>query len=289
MYVLLSFLAIIFGSLSMHVSAATQNGSVGLEGKVPGPPPSQGATISIPSNGQSFTTLPITVSGICHGDVIVKLYKNGVFSGAAQCTNGSFTIITDLFDGRNDLQARVFDALDQEGPKSNVVTVNFQANTNFIGNRVSVTSVYAKKGADPKTKLDWPFTISNGTPPYAVSIDWGDHKTSDLISRQFPGEFTASHTYDEAGIYNVIVKVTDKNGVSAFLQVVAVANGQLKQANSTASSGGSNGNTTVVSSKQILWWPALFLIPMAIITFWLGKRHQLHTIRRKLSSGDRPF
>ena len=38
---------------------------------------------------------------------------------------------------------------------------------------------------------------------------------------------TISHTYKKAGIYQVNVKVSDVNGVSAFLQVVAVASGKV--------------------------------------------------------------
>jgi hypothetical protein len=275
---------------SLPAFAATRSGSVGLEGTVPGPPPSQGATISDPPNGKNFTTLPITVQGICVGDVLVKLFKNGVFSGSAQCTNGHYSIISDLFDGRNDLVAHVYDAFDQEGPVSNTVTVTYTPEKGTVGNRVAITSLYAKRGSNPKESLSWPFTISNGVGPYAVSIDWGDKKSADLISEQFPGDFTAKHTYDDSGIYNVIVKVTDHNGVTSFLQVVAIANGPIKQDNNSSSTTGNGTNTTVTpGSQQIVWWPAAVLIPVTITTFWLGKRHQLHLIRKKLASGDRPF
>ncbi len=52
-----------------------QNGSVGIEGRLSAPPPTVGATISVPTNGQGFNTLPITVSGICPNDLLVKVFK----------------------------------------------------------------------------------------------------------------------------------------------------------------------------------------------------------------------
>src|SRR5947208_1368384 len=93
-----------------------QSGSVGLQGQISAPPPSVGATISIPRDGQSFTTLPVTVSGICPKDLLVKLFKNNVFGGSVQCKNGSYSLLIDLFSGQNELVARVYDSLDQAGP-----------------------------------------------------------------------------------------------------------------------------------------------------------------------------
>lgn len=279
-------LAICCVGLGGMARAAQESGSVGLEGTVPGKAPTQAATITVPTNGQSFTALPITVTGICPKDTLVKLFKNEAFGGSAQCTNGSYSIVADLFVGRNDLIARVFDDLDQQGPDSNIVTVTYSEKAAVPGNRIQITSNYAKRGAEPKSALTWPLTISNGVGPYAVSIDWGDKTSPDVISRPFPGDFTAQHTYQESGIYNVIIKATDKNGVISFLQVVAVANGPVKQDNQTAAAA---ANSTGTPTKEVVWWPAALLIPAAITTFWLGRRHQLHVIRKKLTSGDRPF
>ncbi len=59
------------------------------------------------------------MSGICPGDLLVKIFKNNVFAGSVQCKNGSYSIVIDLFSGQNELVARVYDALDQPGPDSN--------------------------------------------------------------------------------------------------------------------------------------------------------------------------
>jgi hypothetical protein len=127
-------------SLRNYLSAAQESGSVGLEGKINSEPPKTGATITLPRDGTTVTNLPTTISGLCPTGLLVKIYKNNVFAGSAQCNNGSFSIQIDLFSGRNELVARVYDSLDQAGPDSNTVVVTFPLNTAISANRVSLTS-----------------------------------------------------------------------------------------------------------------------------------------------------
>ncbi|HVS58182.1 MAG TPA: hypothetical protein VHD60_00380 [Candidatus Saccharimonadales bacterium] len=253
--------------------------SNGIEGTIPGPAPTQAASIGTPANGQTFTNIPITVSGLCPKGLLVKVFSNNIFVGSAQCTSGSFSVQADLFSGRNDLVARVYDALDQSGPDSNVVTVTFN-DAQFLqyGTRVSLTSAYAKRGADPGKELDWPITLSGGVGPYALSADWGDGSGTELLSATSTGTITIKHTYTNAGVYKVVVKATDKNGTTAFLQLVGIGNGQA----SGAASGSSGGGTVVTTKTNVLWWPALVMLPVTILAFWLGGRHELFSIRRQL-------
>jgi hypothetical protein len=130
-----------------------QSGSVGLTGQISAPPPTQGATISFPTNGQNFGELPIVITGICPDGLLVKLFKNNVFGGSVQCVGGNFSLQTDLFVGTNELVARVFDDLDQPGPDSNVVTVTFQGQSVNAPTRVTLTSNFAKRGANPGQTL----------------------------------------------------------------------------------------------------------------------------------------
>lgn len=280
--------ALLLVVLTVPASAATEQGSVGIEGRISSPPPTQAATISIPGSGQSFTSLPVTVSGICPDGLLVKLFKNNVFAGSVQCTNGSYSLLIDLFDGQNELVARVYDALDQAGPDSNVVTVTFNTNKPGFQNRVSLTSTIAKKGANPGQTLTWPITVSDGQGPYAISVDWGDGKSPDLISRPFPGTFDIQHVYDNPGVYNIIIKATDANGGVAYLQLVGVANGPLGQQNEQAQNN-DNNSTAGTQRVRILWEPAALLVPFILSTFWLGRRHELHTLKKKIERGDRPF
>src|SRR6267154_2122399 len=57
-------------------------GSYGLEATKLQPAPTTTATISTPSNGGSFSTSPITVSGLCTTGLLVQVYDNGALVGA---------------------------------------------------------------------------------------------------------------------------------------------------------------------------------------------------------------
>ena len=266
-----------------HTFAATESGSVGLEGKINTEPPKTPATIAVPRDGTTVNTLPVTVSGLCTSDLLVKIFKNNVFAGSVNCKNGSYSIQIDLFSGRNEIIARVYDALDQAGPDSNMVVLNYPTAQFGFSSRVSLTSSFAKKGADPGKTLTWPISLSGGVGPYALTVDWGDGKTPDIISQSFPGTFNISHVYDNAGIYNVVIRATDKEGQVAFMQLVGVANGPLSQSvqgDQANKEGSANGAQTT----RVLWLPVLATLPLLLTTFWLGKKYEINRIRRQLEN-----
>jgi hypothetical protein len=279
----------ILAGLSTTVHAQVENpqsGSVGMEGRISSPPPKTGATISVPTNGQTFTQLPVTVSGLCPGDLLVKVFKNNVFAGSAQCKNGSYSLIIDLFSGKNELVARVFDTLDQAGPDSNKVTVTFNDARPGAASRPTLTSNYAKLGVNPGKQLVWPIILSDGSGPYAVSIDWGDGSEAELMSLGFPGPFDIKHIYKTPGVYNIIIKVTDRNDASAYLQLVGIVNGPLSQEDQ---SGDEEDDASGSGQTKILWQPALVTLPLLITTFWLGRKYELKYLKKKIERGERPF
>lgn len=198
--------------------------------------------------------------------------------GSASCENGSYKLQIDLFGGGNVLVARIYDALDQAGPDSSSVTVNFQDSqfTQTI-ERVSLTSTIARLGAPLGQQLSWPIVLSGGRGPYAVSVDWGDGSAADLKSVSFTGTVDLTHTYKTAGIFRVIVKATDANGTTAYLQLIGVGSGTVTQATAT-SGGGSAADTRYI----YIWWPVLLLIPFAVVAFWVGRRYEVVSIHRRL-------
>ncbi len=300
---LLSFGALFAVSGSVNAQTVSEDGSVGVSGVVSAPPPSNAPIISLPNDGASISRIPVTVSGICDADLLVKVFKNGVFAGSAQCQNGSFSLQTDLFNGRNDITARQYDLLDQESPASGIVSVLYSDNAvnSTASDRVTLTTNFAKKGTDPGEKLIWPFAISGGAGPYAVTVEWGDGESS-LYSLAVPGEFSIDHTFQNPGSYTVVVKAVDVEGRTALMQVVAIANGSLSQTGpngSTNGSGSGSGNgsgsgtgdegDSSAPKTRILWQPAAIMIPFILSTFWLGKRYAIHRLRKKIEAGERPF
>jgi hypothetical protein len=281
-WISLLVVGLFFAGFNSKAGAATQQtGSVGVQGKVLGPAPSQAPTINVPGSGQSFSSLPVTVSGFCQNGLLVEVYKNNVFAGSTVCSGGSYRLQIDLFDGRNDLVARQYDDLNQASPDSNVVTVNFSSPVPSIGPRITLTSEFSKRGANPGSILSWPVTLSGGSGPYAISVDWGDKSKLDLISQQSPGIINLQHTYSQAGVYNILVRASDSNGNLAFLQIVGVGNGPIKQAGTNSS----NGIITKESTK-LIWWPIPILFVFMIASFFIGQQHQLEAIRRRLRRGE---
>ena len=252
-----------------------ESGSIGLEGTISSSPPSRAATIVLPSNGSVFTTIPITVSGLCQTGLVVKIFDNNVFVGSIVCSGGSYSLQVDLFSGQNQLVARVYDSLDQAGPDSSTTTVTFN-DAQFLqfGTHVSLSSSYAELGAAPGTELDWPIILSGGTSPYAISVDWGDGSTPDLLSVAYAGTTTLKHTYKTAGVYRIVIKATDKNDGTAFLQVIGQATGAIQRDQSSNNSG-------PIIQKQILWWPIEALAPLIFVSFWVGHRYQLESMQKQ--------
>lgn len=283
---MLSCLAVLLISSSVGAINKIPNpdpipGSFGLEATKPQPPPTTGAHITTPSNGAAFTKSPIDVNGICPKGLLVQIYDNGVMVGAVMCTNGSFHVKVTLFAGTNSLNALVYDDLGQEGPKSNTVKVTYtNAHFTAFGELITLTSDYGRRSAGVGSALDWPLKLSGGTGPYAFSIDWGDGGAPDLKSQASPGNLTISHVYKNAGIYIVNIRVTDKNGVSAFLQVIAVANGAPSKA---ATTGGKSDKTGTVVRTKILWIPSLIALLLVPTSYWLGGRGKLVYLRNKMA------
>ena len=252
-------------------------GSFGVEATKTQPPPTQPARITTPGNGASFSESPIRVSGICPTGLLVQVYNNDVMVGAVMCNNGSFSLEVSLFAGTNELSAIVYDDLEQAGPRSNIATVEY-SNTNFtaFGELVTLTSSYGRRSAAAGTQLSWPLQLSGGTGPYAFSIDWGDGSTAELKSQSLAGLVTINHVYKQAGIYPVNITVTDANGVSAFLQIIAVSSGKVDPAAVRTS------EEEPVIITRVLWIPAVVSLVLLIPAFWLGRRSQLVSLRNKM-------
>ena len=252
-------------------------GGFGLEATKKQPAPTKGATITTPGNGASYDKSPVTVSGICPDGLLVQVSNNGVMVGSVMCTNGSFSVEVSLFAGDNILQATVYDDLQQAGPKSNEVAVRY-TDTSFVsfGELITLTSAYGRRSAATSSQLTWPLQLSGGTGPYAFSLDWGDGSDIELVSQSLSGVVNIDHVYKQAGIHTVNVKVTDVNKVSAFLQVIAVANGVVDE------SSGQQPEAEVGERVVVIWIPAAVALGLLFPTYWLGRRSQLVSLRNKM-------
>lgn len=255
-------------------------GSYGLAATKTQEAPTVAPTITTPGSGASFGSSPITVSGICSTDLLVEVYDNGVMVGSVMCVNNSFSVQVSLFAGANEFTAVMYDDLEQAGPTSNIVTVNYtDANIGAFGQLITLTSAYGRRASPAGSELTWPLQLTGGTGPYAFSLDWGDGSSVELKSQSLAGLVTIAHPYKKAGIFQVNIKVTDVNGVSAFLQVVAVSSGKVDEvAKAAAAAGDTNGTPRTT----VLWIPAVAVLLLLLPTYWLGRRSQLVSLHNKM-------
>lgn len=256
-------------------------GSYGLAATKTQDPPTVAPTITTPGNGASFGNSPITVSGICSTGLLVQVYNNGVMVGSIMCTNKSFSIQASLFAGDNEFTAIMYDDLEQPGPISNIVKVRYtDSNITAFGQLITLTSSYGRRAAAANSQLTWPLQLTGGMGPYAFSIGWGDGTDTELKSQSSAGLVNIAHVFKKAGIYQVNVKVTDVNGVSAFLQVVAVSSGKVDT--STTGAGATNGEGDTAPKTVVLWVPAAVALLLLVPAYWLGRRSQVVSLHNKM-------
>ncbi len=115
---------------------------------------------------------------------------------------------------------------------------------------------------------NWDVSVTGGTTPYEVVIEWGDG-TSTNRERTDSDLFTISHAYKNSGTYRPTIRVVDAGGKSdrvAVLQLLAIvklAKGAPLSSTTTPASG--------VANYLWLIWPTYLAIVLMVLSFWLGE------------------
>ncbi len=296
-YPILLFLLLCLGVFMIGLSLRARAEDVSVNATSNGPPPPAPAIITSPAEGTRFTTVPITVNGTCPARFMVKLYRNDVFSGAVLCAlDNTFQIQTDLFDGANDLRARVFNAVEDEGPTSPTIRVYYDrpvtpqtptspttpASTSSPSAGIEPLIIKADnlyKGYYTGDEISWPLDIIGGTAPYALNIDWGDGNTS-IFSRKQSGAFSIHHVYAAAGpkqdSYIIKLTASDINDSKTFLQLTVIVHDKNNVAVATPGSTSSRGGVPSV------FWPIYGMTFLMALSFWLGQRREFLRLKPQL-------
>ena len=275
------------------------------------PPLPTAAVITSPTNGTTFTSSPVNVTGTCPPSSYVDLVLNGTFDGSAWCgTDNTFTIITSLYAGTNTLNAQDYNETNLAGPSSPDIKVTYNPPSSSTSNPVSGTSSpspsrstggsgvaaqatstasaempllfttqYSFKTFSVHNNFTWQVTISGGTPPYNVSIAWGDGTTSKFYLTSDP-TITLSHKYASAGYYAIVLTSTDKNGQKKVIQIASL----ITPLSGTASFLGPSQPEPKATSwaddvfRSSGWlyfaWPTYTILVLMVVSFWLGERRQ---------------
>lgn len=307
-YPLVALLLLMVGVLLGHITLQARAADVFVTAAANGPLPLTPAVILNPQEGQRFTDFPVAVSGTCPSPYFVKLYRNDVFSGSTQCNpDNTFLLYTDLFVGENRLEARIFNAADQEGPRSPAVTVFYDPPTPPApppGNGGG-TPTPAPSGESPGPAIEtekpffittetyfkaifvgqeikWGFGIVGGDPPFHITVAWGDGATT-VVSNVDERNFTVAHTYtkgpESREYFPVAISVTDTKNRKATLQVFSILNDRIVPGTGSGEEqdGGLGDGKPFISNeflrRILVAWPAYGVTVLMAASFWLGEQH----------------
>jgi hypothetical protein len=291
-YPLVVLLLLMVGVFLAHATLQVRAATVKVTAVANGPLPPGPAVITNPKTGDRFRDIPIPVSGTCPYPYFVKLFRNQVFSGSTQCkSDGTFLIYTDLFEGKNDLEARIYNAADQEGPRSNIVTVYYDIPVPVTPPSESLppgergrpptgvqepffitTDVFFKAVYDNQA-VQWRFGIVGGKQPYHITVAWGDGSTSTLQNIRGKA-FTVRHVYRKGAetreFYPVAVSVTDSKGRKATLQVFTVLNNRLIPGLGSTAPDELPPDSSLWR-RLLMAWPVYVVTVLMAVSFWLGE------------------
>jgi hypothetical protein len=269
-----------------------------VKARVAAPLPMQPALITSPGNGSHFKDSFITISGSCptenYSGNYVSFYKNNIYGGSVICrSDDTFQIQTVLLDGANTLKVQIFNMTDDPGPSSDPITVYFDRPAAQLPSETSSTEVppflvktdFSYKGYYVGETVKWDFEATGGKPPYVFNVDWGDGQ-SELVRQPDQGVFSIEHTYKKPGgdkqQYPIKVNGVDVTGRRNFIQIFVTVTEKPSNA-VVAQTTPSSGTPSLFGTAHwlVVLWPAYTTVVLMTMSFWLGEREELFTLRHK--------
>lgn len=234
-------LAIILGLaglmiVGLNVLAKVTADDLAVYARVPAPIPTSAAVITSPANGSQLKTSSVNVLGTCpsiNPHVIITIVNNGRNVGSAACGgDNTFALPITLDLGSNVLVARSTTITGDDGPDSQPITVTYSRSSGSGGTvsppvgspgqvgalQITTDQSFVVYGPAQDAVLNG--TISGGTAPYHVHIDWGDGGTSDYTANTTVQVFR--HHYRRTGTYDITMTITDSDGMVLVQHFAAV-------------------------------------------------------------------
>lgn len=143
---------------------------------------------------------------------------------------------------------------------------NYSTGSNLpMSRNVRVAVVCMQRHASTADSTTIGVLVWGGSPPYALTIDWGDGSTDLLRSVDKPGYFTVSKQFKSQGQYTVVLQVSDKSNKQAYMQVTVDAAGSEKP----------NDFVEYIGNSVSMSWfdspvPTYLLAVAIVIGFWAG-------------------
>lgn len=294
---------------SAFVSSETNGGLVSVGVIVPGPPPTVGAVIASPLDGESYTDKnTLEVSGTCSPETFVVIKDNALIAGSTVCTTaGIFVLNIQLNAGKNTLTALNYDNLNQAGPSTPAVTVNVVktipvASDTFIpilpsnpsiipglssnvsdncnnynsgnlptGGEPHVAVVCVPRLFAPKNNQVLGVLVWGGQPPYALYIHFSSDKDDvKLISLSKPGYITQSFMYEFPGTYRIEFRATDNKGATVIVQTSVQVNGMPVSGSSATDDSSNSFNRIAKEIFNSSWFQSPVPFYLLAVAITLG-------------------
>lgn len=216
-----------------------------VSASVPAIPPDIAPTIVYPIDSSQGDSGEVTLRGTCPvatPAVIVAIYANGTLVGSVTCsTEGSFSVPISLSYGSYQLVARIISITGDYGRDSAISRFTVKPKETRQSEAVGTASgqieslpsnesllmplhivpAHAYAILDANNATSWKGSFTGGRLPYKVTIDWGDG-TKDHFEVTDNSEQIFSHQYASAGVYPLLIKMTDSAGSTTQLASTTV-------------------------------------------------------------------
>jgi len=270
-------LAVVFVLAGLAMTAVTVAGRVAadslvaVQATVPPPIPATSAIITQPVDGTKLTNDSLLIAGSCPivtPQVVVQITVDNASVGSAACdSNNDFSVPATLSAGSHTIIAKTFTITSRSGPASGPVRITAPSGTASQASPVIVTAnaPVSYLGADKTTA--WTGTISGGTPPYHIHIDWSDGKQATTTNNGGPQSF--GHTYFALASYNPLITVADSAGHATSEQFAVGTYTEAAPKINPASY-----STPAVTPKTLLGLYGMFLTAISVSgIIWLEAKH----------------
>lgn len=258
-YWALALLVLLSGLLAFGIDRTARADTLFVSATVPAPIPTDAPAFD-PQFASLITTSPdLEITGTCPvitPAVIIGLYRGSELLGSSVCgVDGRFAATVTLNPGTQEIIARVVTITGQYGQSSSPATITYTppipptpptppTKTNSGAQSGGDSGASANQSTNvgagalsPRLltiELDQPFVkylpdvvtlirvrFEGGTPPYTVTVDWGDGRSSqETLSRD--GTYTFSHIYGEGDSRLVSITARDNGGLSLTRRYAAV-------------------------------------------------------------------
>lgn len=272
-------LAVIFVLAGMAMAGITLVGRVAadslvaVQGTEPTPVPTAAALIASPVEGTSIANGSVLVTGSCpivSPQVVVLVTVDGTTAGSAACdSSNDFSLPISLSPGAHTLVPKILTIASQPGPDGTPVHIDSSAPQAASPIALAADTPFSYLGAD-KTAV-WTGTISGGTPPYHVHIDWNDGQQITLDTTA--GKQYFSHTYAALQSYDPLFSITDSGG-NVMTRQFAVSAYTIAAPKASQASLDEALPASAVSASTLIGLYGLLLTAVSISgIIWLEAKH----------------